>query len=501
MTSRIDKPVTPAPSDASARKRPTIQKWLVVVGVLVVSHIVSAIIGYDRLNGHIFPGITVDSPIDAWIAATRGMDVSSYLETAKNFAAGKGIVAAGALGEPDKLGPFVYWGPGTPFVFGAWLKLTGGTTIWSCFLFSALLQFIAGAIAVMTAAVFTRRTWALATTAFLSACFPPLHSYFYSESLTSSEIAALVPLGMGLWALCVGGFRIADRRRSIFNLLWWFSGVGLWIGLASLARDSLSAFATFVAVALVFACWPRTRRQWGVTLACSAAVVLTTMAVRLPVELWNYKRIHIATVSTSRIGAIWRAGLWSKHDAVHWFEEAGIGLGEYLDPAAASRVEAYYREKNPDAALYSLSELAQAVWHHPLEALAFKLSRLQVLWLGTSRQPLPSQYFQATWCLAFYGLFFVYLAARGKHRLPIPMALYFYPLFLACASVLIHYEFRYTFPMWQMFMVLPALWAAHLADVRAIANSKATIDGDPTQRAEDHPGRRRRSELAALTSA
>ncbi len=451
------------------QRRQTVRKWAIVLAVLFVSHAVSATIGYDRLNRNVYPDLTINSPLEAWIQATHGMDVSSYLEAAQNFATGKGITTLGALGSPNKLGPFSYWGPGTPFILGTWLKWTGGTTIWSCFLFSAVAQLIAGGIAVATAALFTRRTWALTTTAALSGCFPPLHVYFYSESLGSSEIVALIPLGMMFFALCMAWIKRANPETRSITIIIWFGAAGLWIGLASLVRDSLSTFASFVAIVSLLTARPRTFRQWGLAITSGLLLIVATEAVRYPVKSWNRHRINQRVVSTSRDVAVWRVGLWAKHDADAWYERAGIGFGEYLDPEAAKRVEQYYAESKPQPALYSLTQLLQAVRNHPLEALRFKLSRLGVLWLGTRWQTQPYRIITKASCVLLYLCFFAYIIARIKTLWSIPAPLYLYPLFVVCALVLIHFEFRYTFPMWQMFIVLPAFWAAHLAERKAIA--------------------------------
>jgi hypothetical protein len=457
-------------TNAPNRSHRGLRKWLVVFSVLVVSHAISAKIGYDRLNGSTLPGLTIHSPLSDWVSATHGMDASSYLETAQNFAAGNGVVANGTLGVENTLGPFCYWGPGTPVVLGTWLRLTGGTTVWSCFLFSALVQLLAGGIAVATAALFTRHMWPLAATAFLSGCFPPLQMYFYSKTLVSSEIVALVPLGLVFFALCLAELKRAKPTAHPISILACFAVAGVCLGIASLVRDSLSTFASFIAIGFLITTKPRNLRQWGIALASGLLLVATIEAVRYPVKRWNRYRINHRVVSTSRDIAVWQVGLWANHDSNPWYQEAGIGFGEYLDPDAAQQVEAYFAAKKPQPALYSFAQLVQAIWNHPWEAIQFKVSRLPVLWFGIGRQSQADQGFRALWCGLLYAIFVGYIAARVKYRFSIPMTLYLYPLFLAGASVLIHYEFRYTFPMWQMFIVLPALWAAHATE-RATATA------------------------------
>ena len=191
----------------------SLTKWALIAGVLVTTHLLSAKIGYDRLNGGVFPGLTIHSPLKEWVKATGDADAGVYLSVAMNFAKGKGLVQGPNQYYPSDH-PYCFWGPGTPFALGEWLRLTHGQTVWSCFLFSALLQLIWGAIAVATAAVFTTRTSVLVATAFLSGCCPPLHQYFYSGMLTCSEIVVLVPLGMMFLALSK-----ASQQRTLGTTL------------------------------------------------------------------------------------------------------------------------------------------------------------------------------------------------------------------------------------------------------------------------------------------
>ena len=250
------------------------------------------------------------------------------------------------------------------------------------------------------------------------------------------------------------------EKPRFSSVVIWSTSAGMWLGISSLVRDSLSLFALFTAIVLLMQTRLRNRRAIGIALASGCTFLFATEAVRFPVKLWNLSRIKIATIATSSEGAIWRAGLWSKHDAYPWYLKAGIGLGEYLDPEAAKRVEEYYESRKPSPAWYSFTQLVQAVWKHPLEALKFKFSRLPALWLN---QPdwAPSEFGWVTaWCLAFYAGFLIYFVIQRSAGRPIPASLYLYLLFLTCSSALIHFEFRYMFPVWQMLVVLPAIWSA-----------------------------------------
>jgi hypothetical protein len=257
----------------------------------------------------------------------------------------------------------------------------------------------------------------------------------------------------------IGSWRAAISSR----VLRWFGLAGVLIGLHSLVRDSGAAFATFIACFLIGRAVLADRRRMLLAVATAAIVLAGVAAVREPVKLWNQRRISIFTVCTSSEGAIWRYGLWMRHDQYDWFQSAGIGFGEYLDPDAATRVEEYYNAKRPLPELYSLRQLAQAVAKRPADAVAFKVSRLPVLWLGTDRWPKVQWGLVPTWCLGFYLLLLGLVGMRLRHRERIPEPLYLYLLLIMCASPLIHFEFRYTFPIWNTLVLVPGLLVATLS--------------------------------------
>src|SRR5262249_28427305 len=151
------------------------------------------------------------------------------------------------------------------------------STVWSCFLFVAIAQFVWGGIAVITAALFTRSTWILALVAFLTGFCPPLNDYFYSKSLVSSEIVALVPLGMMFLALSKASI-LRSNDSGITWLLIWFTSAGVWLGLASLVRDSLNMFAWFTAIFLIMTTRLRSFKQLGVALASGFVLIVATEA-------------------------------------------------------------------------------------------------------------------------------------------------------------------------------------------------------------------------------
>jgi len=151
-----------------------------------------------------------------------------------------------------------------------------------------------------------------------------------------------------------------------------------------------------------------------------------------------------------------------KHDDAEWYKSAGIGFGEYLDPDAALRVDAYYQSGKKHADLYSQTQLLQAIWKRPRDALAFKVVRLPVLWLGTVPWPDAALTRVSMWCIAMYVILAVFCVVQRVRRRAIPEVLYLYLLLILFASAVIHFEFRYTFPIWNTLIMVPGLLFATL---------------------------------------
>ena len=351
-------------------------------------------------------------------------------------------------------------------------------------------------LAVATAAIWTRNTLALAVTACATGICPPFRDFFYGPYLTSSEIVSLPVLAVTFFALAKGfsAYRAAEGSFWRIGLNWpvwrWFVVAGGLIGLQSLVRDSGQVFATFVAVFLVGRSILVDRRRLPLALIAAVLMVGATVQVRRPVRRWNEKRIGQKVVSTSGEASIWRIGLWVRHDMCPWYGEVGLGFGEYLDPDAPARVEKYYVEKRPSPVLYSLGQLLQAIAKHPGAALAFKASHLPLLWLDTTWPDVQIGLITC-WCLAFYSLLAVYGVVRWRQRRPVPEVLYLYILMLLAATPLMHFEFRYTFPVWNTLVLVPGLLIGAIADARQGALGKRILaapaaelhdESAPTQR-------------------
>ncbi len=334
------------------------------------------------------------------------------------------------------------------------------------FWFAVFCQLIAGVVAIATIGLYTRGVWPLALTALFSGCCPPLQQWFYGVNLTSSEIVSIVPVSLMGFALAKGflAYRsspISHGWRSLsWNCVGWFAIAGALIGVHSLIRDSGATFATFLALFVVGRAIVADRKRVLLAISIGAVLIAGATAVRQPVRMWNKQRIGAALVCGSSEGSVWRYGLWLKHDAFDWYETSGIGLGEYLNPEGAHRVEAYYSAGRPRPQLFSLCTLIEGMIERPRDALSFKASRLPVLWLGTNRWPHAELSLVSGWCLAFYGGLAALVAARWWRQRYIPEPIYVYLLLIVAASSVIHYEFRYTFPIWQTLILTPGLLLA-----------------------------------------
>ncbi len=473
-------------------------KWSLIAAVLLAAHGCTAWwsarrFAWEGVQTAAGPLKLDMTPVE-WSRHEPQADPTIYLNVARNLAAGRGLVEQVPGSDPPRYEQFNRWGPGTPAVLGGWLWLTGGRTMWTFFWFSAVSQLLFGALAVATASIWTRSTLALATVAFCTGYCLPLRDFFYGTELTSAEIVALPITAAAIFALAkalkayrdspVGnalrgvpvlesaqGDRNAtegvpysrnSRRSAWRKIALWFFAAGLLVGMASLCRDCLKVFAVFTATSLVARAALTDRRRLAATAGVAALLIAGVYAVRYPVQFWNRERTGRSVICLTSEGCIFRYGLWFQHDAQPWYDGPGIGYGEYLDPAAAERVEAYFQSGKPLADLYSVGELLWAIARRPVDALSFKAERLPVLWLAAERWPATQWREAQVWCVGMYGLLAVYCGWQLWRRQPIPEVLYLYLLLVVCATPLIHFEFRYTIPIWNTLVIAPGLLVASL---------------------------------------
>jgi len=190
--------------------------------------------------------------------------------------------------------------------------------------------------------------------------------------------------------------------------------------------------------------------------------------MRQPVKYWNKHRAGIAEVAMTD-NSLWRHVIWSKTDSVNWYYTSGIGLGHTLDPEAASRVEKAFADGHGTPWM-SFKELMIAVIKNPLKALDFKIKRLPVLFLGTVEWPNSTLSLISGWCIAFYLLLFTYLILCVIKKTWPAEILYLYFCFLLASSVLIHFEFRYSFPCWLTLNLVPGYLFALIFPLKSSAD-------------------------------
>lgn len=447
--------------------------WLAVGAVLIAAHAFSAwhyAVRYQS-GGIVFGSktMTLDMTPDDWRQTLGGSDAASYLQVGENIAAGRGVTVSVNDKGSVRYEPFNYWGPGAPMVFGVWLKLFGARSMWPLFWFSVTAQFVFGLLAVATAALWTRSLPALLLVAICTGCCPPLQGWFYSTNLTCSEIVSLVPLAAFVYAFARGmiAFRQADGTFWRVALQWrvslWFLLAGVFVGLNSLVRDSATILGAFTAVFLCIKALLTDRRRLTLAICSATMLMIGVNLVRGPVMRWNRRRTGNSVVSTGVKWGLWRLSLWQPHDKYPWYLICGVGMGEYLDPAAAERVDKYFRDERDNPEWYSFQEFALAVCKRPLDAAEFKLVRLPVLWLGTTDYwPRIHWSLAPIWCAAFYGALALFCGIQWRRRRRIPEALYLCFLMMFCASAIVHFEFRYTFPVWNTLVMAPGLVVAAL---------------------------------------
>ena len=389
-------------------------RWSLVALALLATHGLSAWHYAARYqSGGVAPHSTplrLDLAPEEWAKRLGGLDSAVYLRAAENFAAGRGVSTTVTNDGATHDVPFLYWAPGAPVVFGTCLKLFGSDTMWPIFWFAAVAQLLFGAIAIATVSLWTRNLPALLLVAFCSGFCPPLQEWFYGVCLASSEIVALVPTSAAIFALAKGFAAYWQTHGSFWAIArrWrvaaWFALCGVLLGLNSLVRDSAAVMATFVALFLIGRALVLDRRRLALAICAAAMVLAGDEITRLPVKLWNRDRVGAFTVSIVGSTGVWYYSNWLQHDACDWFVTSGIGMGEYLDPAAAKRMEARLHDNKRYLAFFSTMELARAVWKRPLDAIAFKAVRLPVLWLGTTDMwPRLHWGLVPIWCAAFYG--------------------------------------------------------------------------------------------------
>jgi len=411
---------------------------------------------YQGLQEFKSQALDLHMPVSTWVAKFPFADSTSYLQVGQNFAHGHGI---NGCAEPTCTSgvytPFVYWGPGAAWVLGMVMKISHQDTMFQFFVFLILSQIVVACLAGSMMRLLTQNQWIIGITVFLSALGIHMQRYVFGVGLTSSEVTGLIPFSIFFYLLLRLWIRLWGSSDSAHQkeILCLAGLAGITIGLVSLIRDSNFQFAKFLLVGIPLLALIRDRRKFVLSLGVGMLLVGLAASVRLPILKWNKKRIGVAVMATS--SNIWHESVWLQHDAADWYIDTGIGMAQYLDPQAAIDVKKAY-ENGTGGNFYSFRRCLGVLLSNPLRVIKFKAVRLPIL-LGTSHWPESKLAPFVVWCFCFYLMLAIYLlrAAMAKYW-PLDVT-YFYMLFLACSSLFIHFEFRYTYPIWITLYLVPGL--------------------------------------------
>lgn len=417
--------------------------WL-IFSLLVA--ILGGIIATNNLPKH---KLSINISPANWASKTLPGDCAHYIGVAKNFALGRGVVG-------DEGGPFIFWGPGTPVVQGIFLWIFGTDSMWGLVVMLTLFLFLSAILSSLIVWDWTHSKVSVVLAIIFSVFCLPLLKHVSGPYLTSSETVTMPFLMLFYFQLSRLQLSLLQRQK-IKKSSFFFLGFNL--GILSLVRDSFSGFALFMAGSFLLWGFISKFRKFREVFVAVCIFVLGVQAVRLPVKAWNKERAGLWAVSSSSAGAVWW-GVWAEPNTSGWIYEGGIGVGSFLDPETGK----YMREKFRQGTGVSLSfrKFLGLIFKKPVEFLSYKAKRLPVLWLGAGMWPNLRKNFFFYFNFGVLTLFFTYLFLIRKGGLGrIPLFLVVYWVFLSLASLLIHFEFRYSFPAWQAWYLTPGLlWAA-----------------------------------------
>jgi len=449
------------------------QKPVLVLACLILGIGIFAYEGYQTFYVTKILGMDLRTPVQTWITAIKGSDSGAYLQAAYNFANGHGLTVCADTTCADGIyRPFIYWGPGTPWIFGMLMKLTGQESMLPFFIFLIVSQAVVAWFAGATVALFTANPWLRGGTVFLAALGIPMKIFYFSPGLTSSENAHLIPFAAFFYFLTKMFCEFWTTQSGSTKAVFRSAGLaGFLLGIVSLIRDSNYQFALFLLVAIPLLAFFRDRTRVKLGIKVGLLLLVVAFSVRFPVQRWNKKRVGAAIIASS--SNLWREGVWFKHDEAYWYYEPGFGMAEYLDPSAAADVaKAYHDHTGGD--FYSFRRWLGVIVTNPVRALHFKVQRLPIF-LGTRPWPDSVVYFISVWCAAFYLLLATYLVRAAVRRTWPNEVTYLYMVFLGCCLPIIHFEFRYSFPIWFTLPLVPAFLALQWQAKREAASFRGSL--------------------------
>lgn len=416
--------------------------------------------------------LTLQESPQKWIDALGTADAGAYLGTALQYSVSGRLDRYCSECSPPELQPFYFWGPGAPLGFGLVFKWFGSSDMQAIFWFVAFLELVTLLISLWILCRLTDNLIGISVGILFLAFNLPFKVLYYGNDgflwkpqaplLTASEPPALLFFALGLGAVSFGLAQLWREVDSRFSSILSFAIAGLCFGLSSLVRDSSAQFANFVAVAIVLLVLSRDRKRWIQAITGATLLALFTHGIRYPVQQWNKRRIGYAVVSTSGgTNAIWRYGVWGDYSTPdpanrQWIENSGLGFGSWLEPEVAREIREDYSHGVKGVDERAKKEYLRALFNHPLEALNFKFTRIKHLLFNADVWPASHYWPISIYCMVLYiflGLHFLCCLLRREWPIEV---FYLYPVFIFMAGVLIHFEFRYTFPSLLTLQLIPA---------------------------------------------
>jgi hypothetical protein len=413
---------------------------------------------YRYLDGGAVNGMTLSTTPEAWAKRMAGCDAAGYLSIANSLVSGHGFTLYCDSCNPPHYERTNYWGPGAPvgYAIGLWIgKLMGFHSMKVIFWFAFVCDFVSGLMLLLTFWLYSNNLLASLVCAVFCGYAPPLQGFVYSWTLTASETIHAVPITMTFYFLA-RGLKKFWKGNSL--PITQFALSGFCLGLAGITRESNYQFAVFTTVLFVIQAIIRRPKSLRTIFLLALIFFSSALLPRKVTQTWNQHRLGQAVVSHASPDDHPSEYYFSKFDPTPGFgNSVGLNLGDYLNPEATKRIE-QARASGHLSNRMVYFELAKSILKSPLKALRFKLIRAPTFYLGTDIWPHTELSWPSVWALFMYVTFFSYLFYTVFLLKKWPLEItYYYLTFITLAYILIHSEFRYTFPALIPLRVVPGI--------------------------------------------
>ncbi|PWT99205.1 MAG: hypothetical protein C5B53_05695 [Candidatus Melainabacteria bacterium] len=385
-----------------------------------------------------------------WALNLYGTDPSEYTRVGLAWADGQGIALKNISPEnPDSQSATPYWwqAPGTGFFIGLFIKLFGRQHIWSYFIFICWLYFSCVTATYLLARQYVDRKCAFAAGVLSLFCVPVL-DYFFGVGVFSADLLAAFPISLAFVVASQFWNRLEHIASApvIFNA----TALGALFAIASYFKDGYVTLGIWTLGCLVV-CGLIQKRPIRKLLIFAGIALLTMLIIQVPWRLRNQSSFGQFAMCQSTLNgyALW-AQTWGDPDVYdRWCWNGGTCIGSRLAPEIAPQIRQELLSLSKESCHDAMRAYIEAVAKHPLAALRFKLRTYSTLWLGQNVHTLIY-----AWCLISCIAF---LAFTVRYRLSFGPVLYTFPSLMLCASLILHYEHRYTLFFYQF--ITPVAWA------------------------------------------